>query len=142
MFKPLNFEEKFFYLIAQIIRIVRKETSYQVDSKEPSMIQLQAMMEMSDSEMTMSEIASSLSVKLPTATSLVNRLVESGYAIRLKNKKDRRIIKITLSKKGKKTLINTFKLKIKRMKFVFDKISAKDKKNLYSILDKLHKQLI
>lgn len=142
MFKPRTFEEKFFCLVAQIIRIVRKETAYPIESHEPSMLQLQAMMLISAKKITMSDIADELSVKLPTATSLINRLVKSDYVKRVMDKKDRRVTEISLTKKGNRTLSNVMKIKMKRMKFILDKFSNKDKKLIFTVLQNLYKSLV
>ncbi len=141
MFKPRTPEEKFICLVAQILRVVRKQTNYPTELHEPSMLQLQAMMFISDKKVTMSDIADELSIKMPTATSLVNRLVKSGYAHRIMDKIDRRVTKISLTNRGNKTLTNVMKIKIKRINFILDKISNKDKKIMYSILQNLYEKI-
>jgi DNA-binding MarR family transcriptional regulator len=46
---------------------------------------------------TMSTLASSLGVSLPTATHLVDRLVAKGIVVRTKSEHDRRLVLVTLS---------------------------------------------
>jgi len=89
----------------------------------------------------MSQIANELYIKLPTASSLVDRLIEGKYVKRIDDKSDRRIIKIDLTEKGKQILITTMKAKMKKVKFILDKLSAEEKKSLISIMKNLHKKL-
>lgn len=50
---------------------------------------------------TMSELAQILSVPLTTMTSMVTRLVKRGYLERSRTEEDRRIVLVSLSKKGR-----------------------------------------
>jgi len=52
----------------------------------------------------MSDIASELDVTLPTATSLVDRLVEKNYLSREGHADDRRVVLCRLSEEGQKTI--------------------------------------
>ena len=53
----------------------------------------------------MSDIASGLEVTLPTATSLVDKLVEKQYVVRQNQVDDRRVVLCHLSETGEKTFI-------------------------------------
>ena len=53
----------------------------------------------------MSDIASGLEVTLPTATSLVDKLVEKQYVVRQNQVDDRRVVLCHLSDTGEKTFI-------------------------------------
>ncbi len=52
--------------------------------------------------LTMGELSRSLSVPLSTATRMVDWLVDNGYAIRLPDPEDRRIVRITLTDAGRR----------------------------------------
>jgi len=142
MFNPKTTDQEIILFIYKISRLVRKHV---VDPssvvEEPSMLQLQLLMNISHGAVTMSQIAQELYIKLPTATSLVDRLVEAGYVKRISDKLDRRITKIDLTEKGKRILITTMKAKMKKMKFILDKLSTDEKKALISIMKNLHKKL-
>lgn len=58
----------------------------------------------SRSQSTMGELAEMLSVTRPTATSIVNRLVSRGFISRERCKKDRRVVKLELLRKGASVL--------------------------------------
>ena len=50
---------------------------------------------------TMSEIASSLEITMGTLTTAVDKLIKKGYLERSRSNTDRRIVNVTLSKRGK-----------------------------------------
>ena len=49
-----------------------------------------------------SEIGRRLGISSPNMTPLIDRLIEKGYAERLSDSKDRRVIKIAISEKGRR----------------------------------------
>ena len=49
---------------------------------------------------TMTHVANILEIKVSTLTSTVNKLVKKGYVERLRDDKDRRIVKVALTDKG------------------------------------------
>ena len=51
---------------------------------------------------SMSTVAKSLSVTVGTLTIAINSLVKKGYVNRVRSEKDRRVVLISLSRKGKK----------------------------------------
>lgn len=50
---------------------------------------------------TMSEVANELNITVGTLTIAINNLVKKGYVQRSKSEKDRRIVQISLTKRGK-----------------------------------------
>lgn len=60
--------------------------------------------------LTMGEISEALNVPLSTATRTIDALVEQGYAERLPDAHDRRVVRVTLSAEGKQVyaLFNQF----------------------------------
>ena len=53
-----------------------------------------------DGSVAMNEIAAQLGVTMATATSAINKLVEKGYAQRIRPEDDRRKVLVSLTKKG------------------------------------------
>jgi len=51
--------------------------------------------------LTMGELSAALSVPLSTATRIVDWLVANGYACRLPDRKDRRIVRVALTEEGR-----------------------------------------
>lgn len=89
---------------------------------------------------TMKDVAAYLHVTPPSATSLVNALVDKGFAKRIKDKKDRRIIHLALTDKGVKYFNKEFARIAKKIKEIYSKLSKKEIKELIKILEKLSKK--
>lgn len=87
----------------------------------------------------MTEIAHSLKVSLPAVSGLVDRLVSMGFAKRYYDSKDRRIIRIDLSKKGRMTLKRIESQRKRLMCSVFGKLTEKERRQYHKILNKLVK---
>ena len=142
MFNLKTTDQEIFLFIYKISRLVRKNVADQSHTtEEPSMLQLQVLINLCHGAVTMSHLAQELYIKLPTASSLVDRLIEAGYVTRISDKLDRRITKIDLTEKGKQILTITMKAKMKKMKFILDKLTADEKQSLVSIMESLHKKL-
>jgi len=129
----------FTYKISRLIRKHVADPSHIIE--EPSMLQLQTLMSLTHGALTMGKIAQELYVKLPTASSLVDRLIEAGYVKRISDKLDRRITKIDLTEKGKQIFTSAMKIKMKKMEFILNKLSTSEKKSLMSIIKNLHNKL-
>lgn len=135
-------DKEIILFVYKISRLVRKYTAdVNHVTEEPSMLQLQALINISHGMSTMGQIAQELYIKLPTASSLVDRLIEAGYVKRINDALDRRVIKINLTEKGKHILSTTMKAKIKKTKFLLDKLSANEKKSMIMIMKNLYKKL-
>jgi len=88
-------------------------------------------------QLKMHEIASELNISLPAATGLVSRLVKMSFVKRCYDSKDRRIINIALTDKGKQVV---GQIKDKRKELVtdlFGKLSEDERQKYLSILQKL-----
>ena len=90
----------------------------------------------------MRAIADYLHIKPSSATPMIDNLVKKGNLKRTKDKKDRRIVYIGLTKKGLKSLQKKYKTIHKTLEKVFGKLSDKDKKNLVKIFEKIHEKNI
>jgi DNA-binding MarR family transcriptional regulator len=89
----------------------------------------------------MKDVADYLNITPPSATALIDSLVSQGYLKRIPDKKDRRIVKLTETLKGKKTLDDGMKVMKKGMKETFSKLSEKEINTLITIHSKLAKIL-
>lgn len=86
-------------------------------------------------ESTVKDVAKSLGITSSAATQLVDGLVNSGYLIRKTSNLDRRIVKLTLSKKTKTQVDKMKKEGIQKFLKVFEVLSNKEF-NQYIILNK------
>ncbi|NMB84388.1 MarR family transcriptional regulator [Candidatus Roizmanbacteria bacterium] len=88
-------------------------------------------------EMSMSEIAEKFNVAIPTVTVLFDKLIDLGYVERKHNDKDRRIVKVSLTDKGRLMIQEIDKEKDKKINLILGRLSDSDKKTLLKILGKL-----
>lgn len=86
---------------------------------------------------TMRGIASYLRIKAPSATALVNQLVDGGHLRRVADKLDRRHIRLSLSPKGARALDAIMHERKKILRGILAGLSAKDHEDMQRILTKL-----
>lgn len=86
---------------------------------------------------TMKEIADSLYITSPSATSMINQLVIGKELKRVLDKKDRRIVRLVITPKGKKTLAVLRKEAAGRMNKIIETLDEKEKNQMANILTKI-----
>ncbi len=92
-------------------------------------------------ESKMGDLAHFMEVTTAAMTGIVDRLVRSGYAVRLPQTEDRRIIKIGLSSRGEQ-LIKRVNLDKRQMVIkIFGKISQGEREEYLKILMHIHDTL-
>jgi DNA-binding MarR family transcriptional regulator len=89
----------------------------------------------------MKDIAKELNISLPAATGLVDRLYRMGMVKRTYDERDRRLIIITLTSKGKQTLEQIRSQRQKAIQQVFGKLTEKERLTYLRIVRKLKKIL-
>lgn len=87
---------------------------------------------------TMSEVAADLGITVGTLTTAINNLVKKGYVERKKDDKDRRVVKITLTKKGKLAYRVHEKFHSDMVKATIKGLSEEEEKLLACALGKLN----
>lgn len=88
---------------------------------------------------TMKDISERLRITPPSATSLVSGLVTNGELKRIYELKDRRLVRLAITSKGKTTLKHEFGKIKKRLRNVFRNLEEREKKELIKILKRLYK---
>jgi len=86
-------------------------------------------------EAHMGDIASHFATTMPTATALIDKLIGTKYVKRENDAKDRRIVRINLTKSGEKLLSETLKQRASKMKKLLSYLSKQDKLELLRILN-------
>jgi DNA-binding MarR family transcriptional regulator len=90
----------------------------------------------------MKDIAEHFSIEMPTATSLLNKLARLHLVTRTIDKKDRRVVRVSLSKKGEQVLEEALRMKTQRIEQILAHLSDEQQKNLYTILQTLAEKLV
>ena len=85
---------------------------------------------------SMKDVADYLCVTPPSATSLINSLVEAGQIERIYDKDDRRFVRLAVTPKGKTALASGFKKITTRMRRLLSNLNAKERSDLFKILEK------
>lgn len=140
MTKQTENAKEILMLSYKVIRAVAKNTPTSFIDNDLSMLQLRALSMLAEGKLAMTDISKELNVKLPTATSLIDRLFIAGFVERVDDIKDRRKVLISLTKKGKKTLEATAKLKVEKIVLLLNELPDQDVDSLLSILRKLYKK--
>ncbi|MBU1616319.1 MAG: MarR family transcriptional regulator [Candidatus Margulisbacteria bacterium] len=85
----------------------------------------------------MSDISAALGVTLANVTSMVDRLHRDGFVERSEDPDDRRIVRIALTKDGRKIYGEIREAKRRHLTDIFGRISNKDREQLLSIMGKI-----
>ncbi len=88
--------------------------------------------------LTMTELAKQLCVTSPTATSFVNRLVRQKLVERFADKKNRKLVRVRLTRNGRKALMADLERHHSVVGSVFGLLTVDEQKQLLS----LHKKLL
>ncbi len=87
--------------------------------------------------LTMGELSQALDVPLSTATRIVDWLVKSGYAERLPDPQDRRVVRVALTKSGRALIKAWDKFVRQRVEQVLCVFTAEERRTLIALLNKL-----
>ena len=85
----------------------------------------------------MNALVSALKVNFSAATTIIDRLVRTGFVIRQRGEEDRRTVFVDLSPKGKKILSEDHQRRRKAFMQVFSRVSAQEREDYLRILEKI-----
>lgn len=85
----------------------------------------------------MRDIAAYLRIAPPSATSLVNTLVKQGEVRRVTDKNNRRVVRVEVTGKGKKTLADSKERKHEFIEGIIRNLSERERTELQKILQKI-----
>jgi len=87
--------------------------------------------------MAMHDLASALQLKSPSATMLVDHLDDLGLVRRTRGAKDRRVVQVALTAKGRKVLSDILRQKKEGVMATFKPLSEAERRSYLAILNKL-----
>jgi len=90
-------------------------------------------------EYTMSELGNNAHLPLSNMTSIIDRLARKGIVRRRRNAKDRRVVRVHLTEKGKKMLHEFMRKRGQELENSLGGLSEKDRKDLFKALEKATK---
>lgn len=89
---------------------------------------------------SMKEISDMLKISGPSATLMIDRLVEKGELVRIEDKEDRRMVRLDITDAGKKVLKNGIKESEAGMDSLLSVLDEKERKELDKIITKIISQ--
>ncbi len=90
----------------------------------------------------MSELAELLSLNFGTATGIVDRLVRDGYLKRQRDEKDRRVVRVYLTDKGKSVIVKVQEKRRERLVSLLEKINDEDFEDLFAICQRISPAIV
>ncbi|MBI3332984.1 MAG: MarR family transcriptional regulator [Candidatus Omnitrophica bacterium] len=133
-----RFGERMVELLPRMIRgFARRESNY-LSRGKITLPQLWILEHLSRrGSCPMNELARFLGISRPAATGLVDRLIGQELVSRLSDPKDRRVVRVNLTPKGRRVQANIWEQKRKMLVEVFGKLSPKDRSHYLATLEKV-----
>lgn len=103
-----------------------------------SMLRIEVVQLIEAEKPTMKRIAEYLHIKAPSATSLINGLVKVGYIKRITDGKDRRMVQMAITDKGKVFLKDGLKQMTEKLKEVLLKLEQKQIDNFIKMMEEIN----
>jgi len=85
----------------------------------------------------MSDLAKALSLNFGAATGIVDRLVRDDYLKRKRDEKDRRVVHIYLTDKGKNVIAKVQEKRREKLTSLLEKVDEKDFEDLFAIFQRI-----
>lgn len=146
--KKIEKSQKIEYLISLFFNTGRliKEQSCRNKNLKPtsihhqhfSMLRIEVVQLIEKEKPTMKRIAQYLHIKAPSATSLVNGLVKMGFVKRVINPKDRRIVEMVITDRGKDFLKDGLKQMTEKLKEVLLRLDQKQIDNFIKMMEEIN----
>lgn len=89
----------------------------------------------------MSELARELGITMGAATSIVDRLIKAGLVNRERSTEDRRLVLVSLSKKGRRMMEEVRKIALGLITKLLSRLSAKEREAFLSAYEKMSQEI-
>jgi DNA-binding MarR family transcriptional regulator len=86
---------------------------------------------------TMSSLAATMGISLPTATHLVDRLVAKGVVVRIRPEHDRRLVLVALTERSKTNQRVYFENRVTLIRSIVDSLSQAEREQAVKVLGKI-----
>ena len=123
-----------------VSRALKSKLNYKNPLLQLPLVQMQVLhFVYEQKQATMKAVSDFLSITPPSATALVNNLVDQQYLERIITKEDRRAVHLKLTKKGIMALKKAMKENCLRLSKLLSKLNAQEKLQFLQLLTKLAK---
>jgi DNA-binding MarR family transcriptional regulator len=125
-----------------LTRLMRDKKSFNKCIANLTMIQLHTLVFIKkNAGVQMSDIAKEFKIELPSATSLINKLVTMNLVQRKTDEKDRRLVRIVVTEQGMTLLQQTMKEKIKHISELLSYLTQDEQQFLLTTIKKINTKL-
>ena len=125
-------------LMFGVSRMIREQTAGKGGLDAVSLVQIKILaFVLEKKNPTMNEVAKSLLITAPSATSAITSLVKSGQLKRINDSKDRRIVRLNITSKGEKSFAKCRNNAVKIIEKMLEKLDQKEKKAFADTLRKI-----
>lgn len=133
-----KYAEELEFLFAQIFRLFQESSRGKQWDLEITMPQLCClkMIEAGDNCM-MKELAEKVQLSLGTVTGIIDRLIRAGFVERYRDEKDRRVVRVRLTKAGKEIIRKAMKKRREHLANILEKVDEADFKMFVDSFKKL-----
>lgn len=123
-------------------RLLREHMCYSSDIVQLSVLQIHTLFFLKKQKNAqMREIAENFRIELPSATSLLNKLVVLQLVKRQSDLQDRRLVRVVLTEKGEALLEKAMEEKTAHIEHMLSFLSDFEKKELVRLLEKLNSRM-
>ncbi|MGP4064898.1 MarR family winged helix-turn-helix transcriptional regulator [Oceanobacillus sp. M65] len=106
----------------------------------PQFVALQWLLE--EGDLTIGELSNKISLAFSTTTDLVDRMERNELVERVRDSKDRRVVRIHVLEKGESIIEEVIQKRQEYLGEVLDKFSLEQTEQLSELLDFLHEEMI
>jgi DNA-binding MarR family transcriptional regulator len=133
---------KFFEVMFKNSRLLRDKINYSSDLTQLSMLQVQTLSLLKrQSHAQMGEVADYFHIELPSATSLLNKLVALRLVKREQDSKDRRLVRVMLTTDGENILTKAMDEKLTHLEHMLSYLTQTEQHELLRLLEKLNDRI-
>lgn len=138
----MNHDSDLVESIFKVSRCLRGKMMFSSTVANLTMLQIQVLVFLSHHKNAhMRDVAEYFGVEMPTATSIINKICDMDLVSRSHDAKDRRVIKLSLTKQGEDILAEAMKMRTKKISSLLSYLSVSEKDNLKMILTNLAQKL-
>lgn len=119
-------------------RLMKGYMQYNTGFMHLTLLQLQTLLFLHDNpQVQMRDIATHFSIEMPTATTLITKLVKEELVARRQDEEDRRLVRIVLTEKGKKLLEDAMRERNQKITLLLSSLSQSEQNHLLEIISHL-----
>lgn len=137
--KTINEIEKRMRYISGIIKQNGRKILNNYPITSPQFIALQWLLE--EGDLTIGELSNKISLAFSTTTDLVDRMERNELVERVRDSKDRRVVRIHVLEKGESIIEEVIQKRQEYLGEVLEKFSSEQTEQLSELLDFLHQEM-